>query len=494
MMRRRGALLLSLTAAIMSGCAAMKPGLGFDDPGGVREGVADRVGMKVHWNNGSTEDAEAAAAVDALLAQPLSADQAVQVALLNNRELQAVYEELNLAQADVVQAGLLRNPVFGGEVRFATSGGGTAVVLDLTQDFVSFLYAPLRKGRAEAAFEAAKLRVTAVAVDMAGEVRSAFYQYQAAEQTREMRSTVLAGTQASLELAKRLRAAGNNRELDVLNEQDLSEQARVDLALAEEDVVQARERLNALMGLWGAQTRWRAEAMLPSLPGEDPSSKNLELRAIQQSLELAMARREIEIAARALGIAKPFGWLTDTEVGVAGERDLDGSWSVGPSLSLPVPLFDQGQGAVGKAQAQLRQASERYYARAVDVRSRVRAAHGVVISTRGRARYYQQVILPLRQQIVEQTQVQYNGMQVSAFQLLQAKRNQVEAGVGYIGALRDYWIARTRLEQFLGGRLTDFEIASPSLPSSESHGGPGDAPGRPLEHRHNAAKPSATPE
>jgi len=480
MMRRHVPLLLSLTTAIMTGCAAMKPGMGFDDAGGVREGVTDRAGMKVHWNNGSKEDAEAAAAVNSLLEQSLSADQAVQVALLNNHELQAVYEELNLAQADVVQAGLLRNPVFSGEVRFATSGGGTAVVLDLTQDFVSLLFAPLRQGRAEAAFEAAKLRVTAVVVDMAGEVRSAFYEYQAAEQTREMRSTVLAGTQASFELAKRLRAAGNNRELDVLNEQDLCEQARVDLALAEEDVVQTRERLNALMGLWGAQTSWRAEAMLPALPVEDPSPESLERRAIEQSLDLGIARREIEIAARAVGIAKPFGWLTDTEVGVAAERDRDGSWSVGPSLSLPVPLFDQGQGAVGKAQAQFRQASQHYYSRAVEVRSRVRAAHSVVVSARDRARYYQQVILPLRQQIVDQTQLQYNGMQVSTFQLLQVKRNQVEAGTSYIEALRDYWVARTKLEQILSGRLTAFEGTRPSSPSSISNSGLGEAPGRPL--------------
>jgi cobalt-zinc-cadmium efflux system outer membrane protein len=133
----------------------MKPGMGFDDSGGVRQTVAERTGMKVHWSNGSKEDAEAAAAVNDLLSHDLTADAAAQIALLNNHELQAIYEELNLAQADVVQAGLLRNPVFSGEVRFATDGGGTGVVLDVAQDFVSLLWMPLRKGRAEAAFEAA---------------------------------------------------------------------------------------------------------------------------------------------------------------------------------------------------------------------------------------------------------------------------------------------------------------------------------------------------
>ena len=78
--------------------------------------------------------------------------------------------------------------------------------------------------------------------------------------TRELRQTVLGATQASYELSKRLRAAGNNRELDLLNEQDLYEQSKLDLSMAESDVTQSRERLNALMGLWGKQTRWKAEA------------------------------------------------------------------------------------------------------------------------------------------------------------------------------------------------------------------------------------------
>ena len=98
----------------LTGCASMKPGMGFDD---VRQGASDRTGMRVHWNNGSAEDQEVAAAVSAMLDKDLTADAAAQVALLNNHELQAVYEELNLAQADVVQAGLLRNPILSGEVR-----------------------------------------------------------------------------------------------------------------------------------------------------------------------------------------------------------------------------------------------------------------------------------------------------------------------------------------------------------------------------------------
>src|SRR5262249_28066252 len=160
--------------------------------------------------------------------------------------------------------------------------------------------------------------------------------------------------------------------------------------------------LNALMGVWGAQTTWTSAMRLPAVPDSEIPAVGLERRAIESSLDLAVARRDIEIAARSLGIADPYGWLTDAEIGLAPEREIEGGiWSVGPSLSLPIPLFDQGQGAIGKAQAQLRQATEHFYARAVEIRSRVRAAYSVLASSHDRARYYEGVIVPLRGQLVQ---------------------------------------------------------------------------------------------
>lgn len=453
-MRQLALLPATIALVALAGCANMKPGMGFDE---VQKSVSERTGIRTHWNNGSKEDAEVRTAVTALLEEELTADQAVQIALLNNHELQAVYEELNLAQADIVQAGLLKNPVFSGEVRFATSGGGTGVVLDVAQDFVSLLSMPLRKGRAEAAFEAAKVRVTSAVMDAAFDVRTSFYDYQAAEQSREMRATVLEATNASYDLAKRLRAAGNFRELDVLNERTLYEQSKLDLSAAESRVVASRERMNALMGLWGKQTEWKSAQRLPSLPEEVAADADLERKAIEASLDLSLLRREAEVAARSAGIAKPFAWLEGAEVGVAGEKEVEGGWSVGPSLSMPIPLFDQGQATIGAAQARYKQAAERTIARAVEIRSRVRAAESGVVSSHSRARYFEKVILPLKQRTVDETQLQYNAMQVSAFQLLQAKREQIDSGADYIASLHDYWEAKAGLDQILAGRMTPFE-------------------------------------
>jgi cobalt-zinc-cadmium efflux system outer membrane protein len=456
---------------VLGGCASVPRAAGFGD---VEKAVADRTGgQRVHWNQGTPDDQAVQANVRGMLEKELTADEAVQVALLNNRGLQATYADLGVAQADVVRAGLLKNPVFDGELKFSTDGGGTTVELAVVQDFLDVLLIPLRKRVAQTAFQAAKLRVTGAVLDLAARTRTAFYDHQAAEQTVELRRSIAAATGASYDLARRLRMAGNITELDLAQERALHEQAKLDQARAEAAVLDTRERLNVLMGLWGEQVTWRAAARLPDPPpDEDAPTEGIERRAVERSLELAVARNEVEAAARTLGIRRSFGLMPEADLGAAAEREGAGGWSAGPAFSLPIPLFDQGQAAAATAGAELARARERYAATAVEVRSAARAARNRLLTTRAQANYYRQVLLPLRGQITEQTQLQYNAMQVGAFQLLQPKRDEVEAGVAYIEALRDYWVARAGLNQIASGRLTDAgQAAGASTSSSGSSAG-----------------------
>lgn len=454
-----------------SGCATVQAGMGFDEVG---QTVAERTGRRIHWNQGTAADEAVKEEVAALLGKQLTAESVVQIALLNNPSLQASYEELNIAQADLVAAGLLRNPVFDAEFRFATEGGGTSFEMAIVQDFIDILYIPLRRGIARAGFEAAKQRVTGEVIDLAGRVRAAFYAAQASAQTLEMRRKVLAATEASYALAGRLRAAGNVTELELANERALFEQARLDLRTAELESFRARERLNVLVGLWGEQTAWTTSARLPEPRPDEADPEALERLAIERSLDLGVARAEIERAARALGLARPFAVFADAGLGVTAEREKEGDLGLGPAVALPLPFFNQGQPAFAAAKAELRGADERYRAQAVALRSQVRAAQAAVTAARERAEYYAKVLLPLRQRIVEQTQLQYNAMQVGAFQLLQAKKEQIDAGEASIRALLEYWLARTELDQLLSGRMTSFE-ATANLNSGRSPSGP--APG-----------------
>ena len=464
-----------LAAAAGGGCAAVPRDAGFAD---VQAVVAERTGHHVRWNQGTGADASVDASVREMLQGTLTVDQAVQIALLNNRALQATYEDLMLAQADLVSAGLLSNPVFDAEVRIHEAGGGTGFELALVQDFIDLLYIPLRKKVAASAFEAAKLRVAGQVLDLAAAVRAAFHTLQGSQQTLDMRRQVVAATGASYDLARRLRAAGNISDLEVANEQALAEQSKLELRAAEAEVAQDRERLNRLMGLWGpVSASWSVSDRLPDPPQDEVAAEGLERTAVERSLDLGAARRGVEAAARSLGVAAPFGLLPEAEAGVGAEHEAEGGWGVGPAVSIPIPLFDQGQPGVAAARAELRRARQLYVALAVDVRSRARAARDAVIAARDQADYYRRVVLPLRQRIVEQTQLQYNAMQLGTFQLLTAKQQQIEAGTAYIRALQAYWLARIQLDQILSGRLPQGDAGAGGAAAPTSSMAPADGRG-----------------
>lgn len=453
-MKRSSAVLCAVLLITVGGCASHSRDTGLAH---VHAMLADRGAgnYRVQWNTNSQDDASAAAAVHELLSRELSVDDAVQVALLNNRRLQATFEDIGVAQADLVQAGLLRNPVFSADFKFSTSGGGTNVELAAAQEFLDVLFVPMRQRIARNELELAKVHVSAAVMDLAGDVRRAFYSHQAAIQTLEMRRTIADATGTSADFAKRLRDAGNITELRLARERAMHEQSKLDLATAEADVHATRERLNALMGLWGEDTaRWTLAPHLPDVPKKEQELADVESRAVERNLELAAAKAELNAKGTSLGMQKsvaPFGG-GDVELGAAAERDTDGGWGVGPAVSVPVPLFDTGSARVSRAQAELRRARQNYAATAVEVRSAARAARDALFAARQRAENLRDVVLPLRHTIVEQTQAQYNAMLIGTFDVLAAKQDEIEAGASYVTALRDYWLARAQLDQVINGR------------------------------------------
>jgi outer membrane protein, heavy metal efflux system len=442
---------VSTIILLLTGCAVVPSDAGFGD---VQREVLTRTGQRVRWYQGAGEDAEVRRLIDQMLGGELTGDQAVQIALLNNRGLQAVYEDLGVSQAAVVQAGLLRNPVLDGNVKLGLTGPGPEFEVTLAQNFLDVLYIPMRKAVAEADFETAKLRVAGAVLDLAARVRSSYYRVQADTQMIELLEQVVKATGASYDAIKRLHAAGNVRDLDVDNERAQFERAKLNLSSSQAEFETDRERLNTLMGLWGSDTQWTVAGRLPDLPGQPMNLEGLERAAVSNSLDLAEARQDIEAFGRRVGLSKATALVPELEFGAAGKREAGGEWLLGPAFTLPIPLFDQGQARIAAAQAELRRRQQAYIAQAVQIRSAVRAARQRVLTTRRIAEHYRDVMLPLSARVVNETQLQYNAMQVGVFQLLSAKERQINAGQEYIRALHDYWVARTELETILQGRVS----------------------------------------
>ncbi len=454
---------------VFSGCATFDPQAGFSD---VRDTVQTRSKMQIVWNQGTELDAQVAEDVRALLKNELTPDAAVQIALLNNRELQAMYAGMGVAQADLVQAGLLENPIFDFQAIFPLAGGEPDLEFDIAMGFLNIFYMPLRKRVANARFEAAKLQVTGAVLDFAATVRAAFYRHQANAQMRELQQSITQGLTVALEVAQRLRDAGNITELDLARQRALAEEAKLQLATAEMAVTQSHEGLNTLMGLWGQETAWNVDMRLPSLPDQPASVADVERLALQKSLDLASAKQQIIIAGEQFGATKTMALVPHAEIGGIAERK-EGEWEVGPSIEFPIPLFDQGQARVGRNSVELRQAQQAYYALAVRIRSTARTTRHRLQGARARASFYRDIMLPLRERIVNETQLHYNAMQLGVFDFLQAQERQIQAAATYIESLLNYWLARTDLEHLLSGRLPSGGGMAVSLvrPTASADGG-----------------------
>lgn len=451
----------------LSACASTSATPAFDD---VAKTVKARSGHSVRWDQDSAEDKEAEKAIDALLRRNLTADTAVQVALLNSPRLKSRFEELAIARADLVQAGLLKNFVFSiGRTAWEAEHIQPNLFATVEQDFLDIVTMPMRKRVAATELEATKLEVGDDVLELAAEVREAFYMAEAAEQVLAMRLLVEEAAETSAELARRQHEAGNMNDLALNTELGLAAQTTLERRRAEGAVSVTREKLNKLMGTWGPRTGWKVGPKLPDLPNEEVSTERLESLAIEQRLDLGAARRNLQSMHYALTLAKTTRWTGTVNVAVeAGRLRHNKRISFGPSVAIEIPLFDQRQAQIAKLEAHARQSENALHALAVDVRADVRASRARVLTARGVVEEYGKVVIPLRERIVRFSQEQYDAMLLGVVQLIQAKQSEYEAYREYIEALRDYWIARSDLERAVGARIGGAATVSNELPSPTS--------------------------
>lgn len=483
-----GAVGCLMGAALAAGCAHVPPDAGFADVG---RAVAERSSYEAVWHRAPGERRDVARALDALLAGPLTADASARIALLNDPALQAAYEELGIAQADAVRAALLPNPTLAASVRFPdVEPRRPNWDLGVSQSFIDVLLLPARQALAEDRFEGAKLEAAHRALAAAAAAKEAYYEVLGAARVASARRQAAEAAAAALELAERVHAAGNLSDLGRARERDRAATALAAMAEADAREAASREALNVRLGLWGHRTAWTLPDRMPDLPSAEPPLEHLESEAVASRLDLAAARISVGARARALGLAVDWRWLGSLEFGVGAERETGGGWLLGPNAAVELPLFHQHQPEIAVAEARLRQSQQELAALAVRVRGEVRSARDRLLRQRNLAEHYRDVVLPLKEEIVELTLREYNFMLASPFDLLAARRSELEAREGHAEALAGYWMARAELERAVGRELPgavpapppheeedvddffrDLEPASPPEPQHGNHGG-----------------------
>ena len=439
-------------AALLAGaCASVDPRPAFVD---VQREVRAGGGTDARWARTPAEAAALDEVVDRLLAEPLTPESAVATALVANPSLQATFEELGVAQADLAQASRLSNPEAGALVRFPHEGGGTNVELSLVQDVFDLLARPLRARVAAAQLEQTKLRVAHEVLGLAAEVKEALLALQAAEELVARLELVRDVTGTAAEFARAQQRAGTINELELESRTVIEREAVVDVAVAAADARAGRERVNRLLGLWGPRTTWTASRALPDVPPDEVPLPGLERLAVTQRQDLRAARWGVDQVGRALALRKRTRFFpVGLQFGLNTEKEVTGERVTGPELRLQLPLFDTGSASVARLEAEHRRAQRQLEALAVAARSEVREQHGRMQASRALARYHREELLPQRRRILELTVQHYNAMFKGAYDLLQAKQSEVAAERAALEAWRDYWIARARLERAVGGAL-----------------------------------------
>ena len=441
-----------------AGCASVSPRAGFDD---ASELVARRAPYTLRWNTGSPDDSLVDLQLRLMMRGAIGADTAVQVALLRNARLQATFEEIGIAQADLVQAGLLRNPVFSVAWLFGPAPGVQSA--GLLFPFIDLLQRPLRRRMAADRADAVTGQVADAVLRLAADVRVQYANATAARELLVLRETAAHATNASAVTAQAMHDAGNVSDLELVSERALAAQARIDLRTAKAQAVVARERLARLMGTPGADTSWSVPERLPLPADEALPLDRVEALAIANRLDLAAAFKETESAARAAGLTRVFALLPDGQIGVQADRDPDGRF-IGPAITIPLVLFDQGQGMISAAQSRYRQSLRRHEALRTEIRADVRALRESLIAARERALHMRDEVVPLRHSVLIETQKHFSAMDLSVFSLLMAKQGEIEAGVALVDAVRDYWSARAELERAVGGSFAPRAAAPSAAP------------------------------
>lgn len=436
---------IGLSALLLAGCATFSSDGGID---AVSAATMQRTGQTVQrQSSGDLPTIEAT--LQQLLSRDLGVDAAVQIALMNNRGLQASLAELDVAEADLVQAGRMRNPGFS----FGRMRRGDDIEIDrsIMFDLAGLFTLPIRSGIERQRFEQAKLQAAAEAVQLAANTRRAYFNAVATQQTAGYMEQVGIAAEAGAELARRMAQVGNLSKLDQAREQVFHADAIAQLARARHNATAAREKLTRLMGLWGANTTFKLPDRLPDLPQSPNEMTNMESLAMSQRLDVQVAKRDAEATARALGLSKATRFINVLDAGYTNKSETGNPRANGYEVTLELPIFDWGNARTAKAEALYMQSVHRTADIAIRARSEVREAYSAYRTAHDLAKHYRDEIVPLRKSISDEVLLRYNGMLTGVFELLADARDQINAVNAAIETQRDYWLAETDLQATING-------------------------------------------
>jgi len=434
----------------LSGCSTISQQDVFSD---LNQTTSLRGAGNLQWIKTSQEAQSVNDSVNTLLSEPLSQENALRIALINNRSLQQTYAQIGISQSELVQAGLMSNPLLGYSI--GRGGGLTTSTLSLDVAFLDLLWIPLRRELGGLALEETKLRVGDEVLKTVRDVKKAYIDARVAQEQISLYESQLKSHEASVQLAIRQYTVGNLSKRSLLKIQDTYAHARLESMRLNQENAHVRETLNRLLGLYGEQTQYILNKEPLKLSAPLVNSEGLEARAIAHRLDMSAAIQGVDYAAAQAGYTKNRRLLSDMELSAQSEKTTDTDRFNTFGVKIPIPIFDFGQGRMSKAEALYNQSVHHLYEVAVNIRSEVRESYALSRYAYDKAHETSEVIVPTNKQILEETQLFYNGMLDGIYELLEDQRRYGEARMESLSALGEYQKTQANLEYVLGGEYNE---------------------------------------
>ncbi|EKS28386.1 MAG: TolC family protein [Afipia felis] len=471
LLRSNRSVLALAVSLLLSGCATFSPDRGM----GVVVDVADHTIKKDVIAIRSVDEAQQTSdRVKHLLRRTLNVDTAVQVALLNNRGLQAAYNELALAEADRVQESLPPNPTFS--VSRISGNGATEIERQVVGDILALATLPFRSEIAKQRFHQAQLRAALETLRLAADVRRAYYRAVAANELVGLLSDAKSTAEATAQLSKKLGETGSLNKLDQAREQVFYAETTADLATLRQEATSSREVLARLLGLWDGDLNFKLPSHLPALPPRPRTLPRIEVDAVEHRIDLQIARIELGALAKSLNLTEASRFVTMLDIAGIDRKTRDPEGAPfrerGFDIQFQIPIFDGGEVRVRQATETYNRAFNRLTEKAVNVRSEARDAYRTYRSSFEIASQYQREVLPLRKIITEEMQLRFSSMQVDVFALLTEARQRIASLRAAIEAKRAFWFAQSDLQTAVnGGGSGETPTESRSTTTAQAGGG-----------------------
>ncbi|MBY3183617.1 TolC family protein [Rhizobium laguerreae] len=438
------------------------------------------------WIQNQNQARSAAAQVKSLLprTKPLDVETAVQIALLNNKGLQAAYADLGDSAADAWQTTMFLNPT----VAVGLTGIGTPgleAFKTVEGAVVTNILALATKKRdieiADTRFRQAQLNAAVRTLQLAADTRRAWINAVAAWENVGQLQRAQATADAASELAQKLGETGAMAKGAQAREHVFVAELAGETAKARLAARLTKEELTRLLGLWGSDLDYQVPNSLPSLPKVVVKRDTIEAEALRNRIDLQVAKLELEATARSYGLTEATRYVTDLEIltGLETEREIeDGDKKVDTTgfaeLEFAIPIFDTGKARMRKAELAYMRAANQLAEKAVNVRSESRSAYQAYRSNYDIARHYRNSVVPLRTKVEEESLLTYNGMITNTFELLTDTRDKINSILLSVNAKRDFWLAEANLAPAIyGGGASAASAETEVASASESSAGGG---------------------